>query len=67
MPVPRAPGDQDLPCRNGIDLLINTKVSNIEEDVLTVVDNVTGAEQDIPYGACVWATGDCPGCLGAHI
>ena len=55
--------DQHFPCRNGIDLLINTKVSNIAEDVLTVLDNVTGTEQDIPYGACVWATGDCSGCL----
>ena len=43
-------------CRNGIDLILNTKVKAVERHSVTVSD-ATGAERDIPFGACVWATG----------
>ena len=43
-------------CRNGIDLILNTKVKAVERHSVTVSD-ASGAERDIPFGACVWATG----------
>ena len=43
-------------CRNGIDLILNTKVKAVQRHSVTVSD-ASGAERDIPFGACVWATG----------
>ncbi len=46
-------------CRNGVEVLINTKVESIDADALTLVSQ--GKEekhsQTVAYGACVWATG----------
>ncbi|KAL0037414.1 hypothetical protein WJX79_006840 [Trebouxia sp. C0005] len=45
--------------RNGVEVLINTKVESIDADALTLVSQ--GKEekhsQTVAYGACVWATG----------
>lgn len=43
-------------CRNHIDLILNTKVKAVQRHSVTVSD-ASGAERDIPFGACVWATG----------
>lgn len=42
--------------RNHIDLILNTKVKAVQRNSVTVSD-ASGAERDIPFGACVWATG----------
>jgi len=42
--------------RNGIDLVLNTKVSGVKEGYVTVVDKEQ-RETEIPFGACIWATG----------
>ena len=44
-------------CRNGVELLINTKVESIDADVLTLKQQGQGGSRTVPYGACVWATG----------
>lgn len=45
--------------RNGVEVLINTKVESITPDALTLVKQGGGEEesQTVAYGACVWATG----------
>ena len=43
-------------CRNGIELILNTKVKAVQRHSVTVSDT-SGVERDIPFGACVWATG----------
>ncbi len=45
-----------LVCRNHIDLILNTKVKAVQRHSVTVSD-ASGAESQIPFGACVWATG----------
>jgi NADH:ubiquinone reductase (non-electrogenic) len=42
--------------KNGIDLILNTRVSAVGSDAVTIVDK-DGKESEIPFGACVWATG----------
>ena len=42
-------------CRNRIDLILNTKVKAVQRQSVTVSD--ASGERDIPFGACVWATG----------
>eukprot|EP01024_Parvocaulis_polyphysoides_P073525 TRINITY_DN9468_c1_g1_i5.p1 TRINITY_DN9468_c1_g1~~TRINITY_DN9468_c1_g1_i5.p1 ORF type:complete len:604 (+),score=96.75 TRINITY_DN9468_c1_g1_i5:111-1922(+) len=42
--------------RNGIDLVLNTKVSGVKEGYVTIVDKEQ-RETEIPFGACIWATG----------
>ena len=42
--------------RNGVELVLNAKVQAVSRDCVTVVDKA-GAATDIPFGACVWATG----------
>ena len=42
--------------RNHIDLILNTKVKAVQRHSVTVSDGA-GQERDIPFGACVWATG----------
>eukprot|EP01026_Neomeris_dumetosa_P041563 TRINITY_DN3446_c0_g1_i2.p1 TRINITY_DN3446_c0_g1~~TRINITY_DN3446_c0_g1_i2.p1 ORF type:complete len:611 (-),score=102.29 TRINITY_DN3446_c0_g1_i2:138-1970(-) len=42
--------------RNGIDLVLNSKVSGVKEGSVTVVDKDQN-ESEIAFGACVWATG----------
>ena len=42
--------------RNGIDLILNSRVQGVAEDRVTVVNN-EGQATEIPFGACVWATG----------
>lgn len=46
-------------CRNGVEVLINTKVESIDHDTLTLVrqDKEEKHSQTVAYGACVWATG----------
>ena len=46
-------------CRNGVEVLINTKVESIDADALTLVSqgNEQKHSQTVAYGACVWATG----------
>ena len=43
-------------CRNRIDLILNTKVKAVSKNSVRVAD-ANGHERDIPFGACVWATG----------
>ncbi len=42
--------------RNGIDLVLGSRVANVSSDRVTTVDK-EGRETEIPFGACVWATG----------
>jgi NADH dehydrogenase FAD-containing subunit len=42
--------------RNGIDLVLNSRVSQVSRDRVTVVDKA-GVKEELPFGACVWATG----------
>lgn len=42
--------------RSGIDLILNSRVKTVSSDSVTVVDKQNG-ESEIPFGACVWATG----------
>ncbi len=42
--------------RNHIDLILNTKVKAVQRHSVTVSD-ASGSESEIPFGACVWATG----------
>ncbi|KAL3146637.1 tubulin alpha 1 [Trebouxia sp. C0010 RCD-2024] len=42
--------------RNHIDLILNTKVKAVQRHSVTVSD-ASGVESEIPFGACVWATG----------
>ncbi|KAL4519751.1 hypothetical protein Ndes2526B_g01679 [Nannochloris sp. 'desiccata'] len=41
--------------RNGIDLVLNSRVQGVTSDSVTVVDN-DGNVTELPFGACVWAT-----------
>ena len=42
--------------RNGIDLVLNSRVQGVSADCVTVVDN-EGTITELAFGACVWATG----------
>ncbi|KAI3439031.1 hypothetical protein D9Q98_001441 [Chlorella vulgaris] len=42
--------------RSGIDLVLNSRVKAVSSDAVTVVDK-NGGEAELPFGACVWATG----------
>ena len=42
--------------RNGIELVLNSRVKAVGADAVTVVDK-QDREFQIPFGACVWATG----------
>ena len=46
-------------CRNGVEVLTNTKVESINADELTLVKKIGDRTetQTVSYGACVWATG----------
>ena len=44
-------------CREGIDLVLNSRVESVSRNVVTVVDSKKNESSDIPFGACVWATG----------
>ena len=44
-------------CREGIDLVLNSRVASVERGAVTVVDTVSNRTEQIPFGACVWATG----------
>ena len=45
-----------LCCRNGIQLILNSRVVSVSQGELTV-ESKDGLEQTIAIGACVWATG----------
>lgn len=51
--------------RNGVELLINTKVESINADELTLKGK--DGSRTIGYGACVWATGVSMHPLTAHL
>ncbi|PRW59414.1 type-II calcium-dependent NADH dehydrogenase isoform A [Chlorella sorokiniana] len=42
--------------RSGINLVLNSRVKAVQDGTVTVVDK-EGNESEIPFGACVWATG----------
>ena len=42
--------------RNGIELVLNSRVQSVNADSVTIVDT-GGKETAIPFGVCVWATG----------
>lgn len=42
--------------RNGIELILNSRVQGVSEDRVTVVNN-DGETTELSFGACVWATG----------
>ena len=44
-------------CREGIDLVLNSRVASVGRNCVTVVDSRKNETSDIPFGACVWATG----------
>ncbi|CAL5221824.1 g4081 [Coccomyxa viridis] len=43
--------------KEGIDLVLNSRVASVSRNVVTVVDSKKNETSDIPFGACVWATG----------
>lgn len=43
--------------RNSIDLVLNSRVASIDSDKVCIV-NKEGEQEELPFGACVWATGD---------
>jgi NADH dehydrogenase FAD-containing subunit len=43
--------------RNGIDLVLNSRVSSVGADAVSVVGK-DGVKEELPFGACVWATGE---------
>lgn len=43
-------------CSAGIDLVLNSRVVGVRDGHVAVV-NKAGEEQEIAFGACVWATG----------
>ena len=46
------------PCHsNGIEAVLNARVAAVEQFSVKVVDAQTEQATDIPFGACVWATG----------
>ena len=56
-------------CRNGVEVLTNTKVESIDGDALTLVrqDSEGKHSQTVAYGACVWATGVAMPPLSKHL
>ena len=45
-----------LVCRSGIELVLNSKVQSVSKNRVSV-SGPGGKVVDIPFGACVWATG----------
>ena len=43
--------------RNGIDLVLNSRVAEVGRDSVSVI-NKEGVKEELPFGACVWATGE---------
>ena len=43
-------------CRSGIELVLNSKVQSVSKNCVSVA-GPGGHVVDIPFGACVWATG----------
>lgn len=37
--------------------MLNSRVASVSRNVVTVVDAKKNQTSDIPFGACVWATG----------
>ena len=37
--------------------MLNSRVASVSRNVVTVVDSKKNETSDIPFGACVWATG----------
>ena len=37
--------------------MLNSRVASVGRNCVTVVDSRKGETSDIPFGACVWATG----------
>ena len=44
-------------CREGIDLVLNSRVASVSKGCVSVVDMKQNKTGEIPFGACVWATG----------
>ena len=44
-------------CREGIDLVLNSRVASVSKGCVSVVDTKKNKTDEIPFGACVWATG----------
>lgn len=61
----KVPVKSDCADRNGVELLINTKVESINADELTLKGKE--GSRTVPYGACVWATGVSMHPLTAHL
>ncbi len=43
--------------REGIDLVLNSRVASVAPNKVIVVNSQTNSTNEIPFGACVWATG----------
>ena len=43
--------------RSGITLVLNSKVDGVGRNSVTIVNNQSSVKEEIPFGACVWATG----------
>eukprot|EP00878_Enallax_costatus_P035423 GHUV01039488.1.p1 GENE.GHUV01039488.1~~GHUV01039488.1.p1 ORF type:complete len:147 (-),score=25.68 GHUV01039488.1:144-584(-) len=46
-----------LCCLAGLELVLNTRVASVRPGYVKVVHKEAGEEEEIPFGACVWATG----------
>ncbi|EIE19302.1 nucleotide-binding domain-containing protein [Coccomyxa subellipsoidea C-169] len=44
-------------CLEGIDLVLNSRVASVAPNKVIVVNSQTNSTNEIPFGACVWATG----------
>lgn len=46
--------------RNNINILLNTRVLEVKETNLMISDKKSGIKIDVPYGICIWSTGNGP-------
>ena len=46
-----------LGCRDKIELVLNSRVASVQRGSVTVTNTLTNQTEEIPFGACVWATG----------
>eukprot|EP00118_Oscarella_pearsei_P000938 m.6182 g.6182 ORF g.6182 m.6182 type:complete len:598 (+) comp15156_c0_seq2:43-1836(+) len=46
--------------RTGIDVITNSRVSKVSEQMLTIYNKKSKTSREVPYGMCIWATGVAP-------
>lgn len=70
--LPGYPGDiqnfsEEHLREEGVNLLMNTRVTHVSEDGIGVLDKATKEKSELPYGLVVWATGVSPGPLAKKL